>query len=57
MDMPTKCPFTGGSVSTYRNECGNCTFYIPSEKQCRIISIDNNLKRLLSIIQNQQKRY
>lgn len=57
IDMPTKCPLTGGTVSIYKNDCGSCTFYIPDEKKCRIISIDENLKKLLAIIQHQQKPY
>lgn len=57
MEFPTKCPLTGGKVGRIFNDCSNCTFYLKSEKQCRIISIDNNLKTLLSIIQSQQKPY
>jgi hypothetical protein len=57
MEFPTKCPLTGGKVGRIFNDCANCTFYLKSEKQCRIISIDNNLKTLLSIIQSQQKPY
>lgn len=57
MDMPKTCPLTKGTVSYYKNDCAGCVFYIPSQKTCRIISIDENLKTLLAIIQNQQKSY
>lgn len=57
VNMPTKCPLTGVSVGKYINNCSSCTFFSEADQQCRIISIDNNLKTLLSILQHQQKQY
>lgn len=55
MGMPKKCPITGGMATGIKIDCLGCAFYVDQEKQCRIISTDNNLRLLLSLLQKQQK--
>lgn len=53
IEMPKRCPITGGMATGLKIDCHGCAFYIDQEKQCRIISTDNNLRRLLALLQKQ----
>lgn len=56
IEMPKKCPITGGMATGIKIDCPGCAFYIDQEKQCRIISTDNNIKFPLALLQKQQQR-
>lgn len=53
IEMPKRCPITGGMATGLKIDCHGCAFYIDQEKQYRIISTDNNLRRLLALLQKQ----
>lgn len=56
IEMPKKCPITGGMATGIKIDCPGCAFYIDQEKQCRIIPTDNNIRLLLALLQKQQQR-
>ncbi|MBQ5672774.1 MAG: hypothetical protein IIV46_01015 [Phascolarctobacterium sp.] len=51
LDMPTTCPITKVKVARFTDNCKDCHFYCKPEDRCRIISIDENLKKVLAILQ------
>lgn len=47
IEMPKRCPITGGMATGLKIDCHGCAFYIDQEKQCRIISTDNNCSAII----------